>query len=180
MDRRGFLTLVVALFFVPLLASAGVDAPDAPSVALDSRASKTSCPAGKFLDDSTGGCVACSPGTYSVGGGIRIDTWDEDWTEEVTLTPHSSLLSPHSSLLSPLSSLLTPHSCSLALLLSCSLALCFSGVEQCLIVCGFKQEGVLLRSFCSSGYSFQPLDESVVECDGFESPSIPLISSNLF
>jgi len=83
---RGFLILFVALFFAPLLASAGVDAPDAPSLVPESRASKTSCPAGKFLDESTGGCVACSPGTYSVGGGIRIDTWDEDWTEEVPLS----------------------------------------------------------------------------------------------
>eukprot|EP01096_Ripella_sp_DP13-Kostka_P013966 TRINITY_DN6182_c0_g1_i1.p1 TRINITY_DN6182_c0_g1~~TRINITY_DN6182_c0_g1_i1.p1 ORF type:complete len:839 (+),score=168.58 TRINITY_DN6182_c0_g1_i1:24-2540(+) len=97
---RATILVSLALFVAPLLVLAG----------LEPRVDKTFCQPGYFFDTVNGVCDRCEPGTYSIGGGIRIDTWDDDWMEK---------------------------------------------------------EGVLLRSFCSSGYSLQPLDDPSNECEGW-------------
>ena len=48
-------------------------APNPPTRVNDCR---ISCEAGTYFNRSTLECVSCPPGTYSLGGGVRFDTWD--------------------------------------------------------------------------------------------------------
>lgn len=48
-------------------------APNPPTRVNDCR---ISCEAGTYFNRSTLECVSCPPGTYSLGGGVKFDTWD--------------------------------------------------------------------------------------------------------